>query len=152
MHDLLQQMGRYIAQQESNVPGKRARLWCYNDTLEVLRENTGSDEIRGIMLCFHEPITVTLAPKAFKRMRNLKFLIVDNVHICEELKYLPNGLRLLHLPNYPFPLPFDFCPQKLVTLKMPRSRVRLENLFKQDFQFPNLKRINFNGFLIVFRS
>ena len=58
----------------------------------------GSNEIRGIMLCSHKPTTVTLVANAFKRMRNLKFLIVDNVHICEELEYLPKGLRLLHLP------------------------------------------------------
>ncbi|KAL4613855.1 hypothetical protein ACB092_07G011600 [Castanea dentata] len=142
MHDLLQQMGRDIVQQESNVPENRTRLWCYDDALEVLTKNMGSDRIRGIMLCFHKPITVTLAPKAFKRMRNLKFLIVDNVHICEELKYLPNGLRFLQLPNYPFPLPSNFCPQKLVTLEMPHSRIRLEKLFKQEFQFQNLKSIN----------
>ena len=91
----------------------------------------GSSKIRGIMLCFHDPKAVTLAPNAFKRMTNLKFLIVHNVYICNELKYLPNGLRLLQLPNYPFPLPSNFCPKKLVTLKMPFSRIRLENLFKQ---------------------
>ncbi|KAK9989844.1 hypothetical protein SO802_030083 [Lithocarpus litseifolius] len=145
MHDLIQQMGREIVQQESNVLGKRTRLWCYDDALEVLTDNTGSDKIRGIMLCFHKPITVALAPKAFKRMRNLKFLIVDNVHICEELKYLPNGLRLLQLPNYPFPLPSNFCPQKLVTLKMPCSRIRLEKFFTQEFQFQNWKCINLSG-------
>ena len=39
MHDLLQQMGRDIVQQESNVPGNRTRLWCYDDALEVLTEN-----------------------------------------------------------------------------------------------------------------
>ena len=39
MHDLLQQMGRYIVQQESNVPGKCTRLWCYDDALEVLIDN-----------------------------------------------------------------------------------------------------------------
>ena len=33
-------MGRDIVQQESNVPGKRTRLWCYDDALEVLTENT----------------------------------------------------------------------------------------------------------------
>jgi hypothetical protein len=74
---------------------------------------------------------VTFKAKAFKRMRNLKFLIVDNVHICKELKYLPNGLRLLDWSDYPFRLPSTFCPQKLVTLKMPRNRIRLEKLFKQ---------------------
>ena len=91
----------------------------------------GSDEIRGIRLCSHKPTTVTLATNALKEMRNLKFLMVDNVHIRKELKYLPNGLRLLQLPNYPFPLPSNFCPQKLVTLGMPCSCIRLEKLFKQ---------------------
>ena len=95
----------------------------------------GSDEIRGIMLFSHKPTTVTLVANAFKRMRNLKFLIIHNVHICKELKYLPNGLRLLQLPNYPFPLPSNFCPQKLVTLKMPRNRIWLEKLFKQVWFF-----------------
>ena len=91
----------------------------------------GSDEIRDIRLCSHKPTTVTLATNALKEMRNLKFLMVDNVHIRKELKYLPNGLRLLQLPNYPFTLPSNFRPQKLVTLEMPRSCIRLEKLFKQ---------------------
>ena len=83
------------------------------------------------MLCSPKRERVTFKAKAFKRMRNLKFLIVDNVDICEELKYLPNGLRALDWSDYPFPLPSAFCPQKLVTLKMPRYRIRLEKLFKQ---------------------
>ncbi|KAL4613848.1 hypothetical protein ACB092_07G010900, partial [Castanea dentata] len=145
MHDLLQQMGREIVKQESDVPSKRSRLWCYDDALDVLTEHTGSDKIRGIMLRPHKPTKVTLAAKAFKRMGNLKFLIVDNVQICEELKYLPNGLRLLQLPNYPFPLPSNFCPQKLVILKMPGSCIQLETIFKQEFQFSNLKHINLAG-------
>ena len=91
----------------------------------------GSNKIRGIMLCSHKPTTVPLAAYTFKRMRNLKFLIVRNVHICKKLKYLPIGLRFLEWPNYPFSLPSSFCPQKLVTLKMPCSRIRLEKLFKQ---------------------
>ena len=40
MHDLLQQMGKDIVQQESNVLGKRTRLWCYDEALEVLTKNT----------------------------------------------------------------------------------------------------------------
>ena len=91
----------------------------------------GSDKIRGIMLCSHKPTKMTLAANAFKRMGNLKFLIVDNVQICEEFKYLPNGLRLLQLPKYAFPLPSNFCPQKLVALKMPCSCIRLEKFFTQ---------------------
>jgi hypothetical protein len=41
MHDLLQQMGREIVRQESpQKPGERSRLWCYEDALDVLTENT----------------------------------------------------------------------------------------------------------------
>ena len=91
----------------------------------------GSDKIRGIMLCSNKPTKVTLATTAFKRMGNLKYLIVHNVQICNELKYLPNGLKFFDLPNYPFPLPSNFCPQKLATLNMPCSCIRLEKFFTQ---------------------
>ena len=41
MHDLVEQMGREIVRQESpRVPGMRSRLWCYEDSLEVLTKNT----------------------------------------------------------------------------------------------------------------
>ena len=37
MHDLLQQMGKENVQQESpEVPGKRTRLWHYEDARNVL--------------------------------------------------------------------------------------------------------------------
>ena len=40
MHDLLQQMGREIVQQESpQKPELRGRLWDYDDAFEVLTEN-----------------------------------------------------------------------------------------------------------------
>ena len=41
MHDLLQQMGRDIVQQESlDLLGERNRLWCYEDVHKVLTQNT----------------------------------------------------------------------------------------------------------------
>ena len=39
MHNLLQQMGKDIVQQESPKLGERSRLWCYEDVLEVLTKN-----------------------------------------------------------------------------------------------------------------
>ena len=68
--------------------------------------------------------------KAFENMKNLKFLIVHNVQICEELKHLPNGLRLLQWPEFPFSLPSKYYPQHIVALEMPRSLIRLETTFK----------------------
>ena len=39
MHDLLQQMGREVIQQESEEPRNRSRIWCYKDAYEVLTRN-----------------------------------------------------------------------------------------------------------------
>ncbi|KAL4605370.1 hypothetical protein ACB092_09G024100 [Castanea dentata] len=143
MHDLVQQMGREIVKQESpNILKKRSRLWHYKDALKVLTGCKGSDKIRGIMLHSPHPETVQLYTEAFKKLENLKFLMVSNVLISKELKNLPNGLKLLEWDQYPFSLPSNFCPQELVVLKMSHSCIRLEKLFKQGFLFKNLKSIN----------
>jgi hypothetical protein len=43
MHDLLQEMGKEIVRRESPTePGRRSRLWFYNDILHVLKNNTVS--------------------------------------------------------------------------------------------------------------
>ena len=69
---------------------------------------------------------VQLEAQIFRKMKNLRFLIIHNVHFLEHggLEYLPNGLRLLDWDTYPFSsLPSSFCPKKLVVLRLPRSRI-----------------------------
>ena len=83
------------------------------------------------MWCEPEPITVSLKASAFKRMENLKFLIVKNVQNYKKLKYLSNELRLFEWPGYNFSLPSKFCPQKLVRLEVSNGCIRLTKLFKQ---------------------
>ena len=40
MHDLIQQMGKGVVQQEEpNILRKRSRLCCYEDAFEVLTKN-----------------------------------------------------------------------------------------------------------------
>ena len=79
-----------------------------------------------------KPETMKLQGEPFERMKNLKFLWVENVHICEEFQYLPNELRLLVWPQFPFSWPSKYCPQKLVTLNMSwSSGIRMEKIFKQ---------------------
>ena len=78
-----------------------------------------------------KPRKVKLPANAFKNMRNLKFLLVENVRISEGLKYLPNELRLLQWPEYDFSLPLKFYPHNLAVLKMPNSQIILEKLLKQ---------------------
>ena len=63
-------------------------------------------------------------------MKNLKYLEVHNV-ICEDLEFLPNGLRLLDWNKFPLSsLPSTYEPTKLVVLNMQRSRIELDEHFE----------------------
>ncbi|KAK7829092.1 disease resistance-like protein dsc1, partial [Quercus suber] len=92
----------------------------------------GSSKIRGIMCYSPQLIRMPVDAKAFEKMKYLKFLMVPNVCICEELKYLPNGLTLLQWPEFPFSLPSKYYPQQLVALEMSNSLIRLERTIKLD--------------------
>ena len=91
------------------------------------------------MLLSRERTEMPLKPKVFKRMKNLKFLVGNvhigkehNVHIGEELEYLPDELRFLEWREFPLSLSSKCClPRQLVVLKMFESNVILENVFKK---------------------
>ncbi|XP_058211991.1 disease resistance protein RPV1-like [Rhododendron vialii] len=54
IHQLLQDMGREIVRQESpDEPGERSILWSHMDSFNVLRENTGTSKIEGLVLDMH---------------------------------------------------------------------------------------------------
>ena len=83
------------------------------------------------MLCSPKPTKVALEANVFKRMKNLKFLI-GNVHIVEDLEYLPDELRFLKWHKFPLSLSSKCCaPKELVALKLSKSNIKLENAFKQ---------------------
>ena len=78
-----------------------------------------------------KPITLELHAQAFRRMENIKFLIVNNVYIDGSLEYLPNSIVLLDWANCSVSLPFDFCPQQLVYFNMPHSNIIIHKPFNQ---------------------
>ena len=54
LHNLIQDMGREIVRQESPIePGKRSRLWSYEDVLHVLQENSVSYKMVLFYLYYH---------------------------------------------------------------------------------------------------
>ena len=60
--------------------------------------------------------------KAFKKMKNLKTLIIKKGKFSEGPKYLPNSLRVLEWLKYPSQgLPPDFRSKKLAICKLPSS-------------------------------
>ncbi|KAH1192644.1 TMV resistance protein N [Glycine max] len=124
LHDLIEDMGREIVRQESpKDPGKRSRLWFHEDIIQVLEDNTGTSEIE--IICLNFPLLdkediVEWNRKAFKKMKNLKTLIIKSGHFCKGPRYLPNSLRVLEWWRYPsHDLPSDFRSKKLGICKLP---------------------------------
>ncbi|KAG4981592.1 hypothetical protein JHK84_035168 [Glycine max] len=136
MHDLIQHMGREIVRQESKLkPRKRSRLWLDEDIVRVLEENKGTDKIEAIMLNVRDKKEVQWSGKAFKKMKNLKILVIIGQAIFSSIpQHLPNSLRVLEWSSYPSPsLPPDFNPKELEILNMPQS-CRFESLISVNFE------------------
>ncbi|KAK3417447.1 hypothetical protein EUGRSUZ_H01900, partial [Eucalyptus grandis] len=128
MHDLIQQMGQDIVKHESHEslddPGKRSRLWCYDDVFEVLSEDTRTQAVKGIGLRLPREEVLHINPSAFTRMRKLKLLILSSARISGGLVRLPNNLRWLewhgcHLST----LEFSAGRKKLVCFDVRGSQI-----------------------------
>ena len=67
---------------------------------------------------------------AFKKMNNLKRLIIESGSFTTGPNHLPNSLRVLEWWDYPSPsLPIDFHPKKLVKLELLGSCLMSLDLF-----------------------
>nr|KYP59377.1 TMV resistance protein N [Cajanus cajan] len=148
LHDLIEDMGKEIVRKESpEEPGKRSRLWCPEDIVEVLEENKGTKRIQIINLDYLK-YEVEWNGMGFKEMTNLKTLIIRDAIFTNGPKHLPNSLRVLEWWRYPSSsLPFEFHPKKLVILRLPYSCFcsRSLDLFMSKKMFVNTRVLNFNG-------
>ncbi|KAM2059469.1 hypothetical protein EV2_045970 [Malus domestica] len=82
MHDLIRDMGREIVRAESLVElGKRSRLWHSEDAKSVLMNESGTEAVEGLNLRLPEDSDdeESFSTEAFKKMRCLKFLRLENV-------------------------------------------------------------------------
>nr|XP_023929824.1 uncharacterized protein LOC112041155 [Quercus suber] len=138
MHDLIQEMGwRIVSRESSQEPGRRSRLWFCKDVFHVLKENTGTEVVEGIVLDFQgievmedmvlnsPPRKENLNDKAFSNMKSLRLLKISNVHLSTGLCFLSNKLRMMEWHDYPLKfMPSSFQPDNLVELIMPRSHIK----------------------------
>ncbi|XP_048442434.1 disease resistance protein RPV1-like [Pyrus x bretschneideri] len=146
MHDMIRDMGREIVRRESYEPENRSRLWCSQDSFEVLREKNGTQAIEGLMLDMHEQLTNSpinsnenvLETNSFARMHKLKLLCLRHVQLDGCYAELPTRLRWLCWLEFPLDsIPVDFSLKKLVVLEMQYSNLR--QLCKKANFFPSLK-------------
>ncbi|XP_030934329.1 TMV resistance protein N-like isoform X2 [Quercus lobata] len=152
MHDLLQDMGQEIVHRKSREPGGRSRLWILEDVIHVLKNNTGTEAVEGIMLKVPIQKMEHLHAEAFSKMKNLRLLKIGNEKFPQDfingtkqlprsLNYLSNKLRIMEWHGYPFKsMPTSFEPNKLVELKMCCSSIK--HLWKGVMNLDELKLID----------
>ncbi|KAL2966540.1 hypothetical protein AAZX31_16G123200 [Glycine max] len=137
LHDLIEDMGKEIVRRESPTePGKRSRLWSHEDINQVLQENKGTRKIEIICMNFSSfGEEVEWDGDGFKKMENLKTLIIKSDCFSKGPKHLPNTLRVLEWSRCPSQeWPRNFNPKQLAICKLPHSSItslRLAPLFKK---------------------
>ncbi|KAK9058344.1 hypothetical protein SSX86_023185 [Deinandra increscens subsp. villosa] len=131
MHPLIQEMGRDVVCRESpHRPEERSRLWRHEESLNVLEENKGTRNIRGLFLDTQmlEKDTlygsVEIKTKVLSKMPNLKLLKLNHVQLSGSYKNFPKGLRYLCIRGFPLKsIPLDLPMEKLVALDMSYSQI-----------------------------
>ncbi|KAB2596461.1 TMV resistance protein N-like [Pyrus ussuriensis x Pyrus communis] len=150
MHDSLEEMGREIVRQESfKDPGRRSRLWSYEDVHQVLTENTATKTIESIIVDFSFSDWPCLNAEAFVRMTQLRLLKISRGFVFKDeyfKQHLFGSLKLLNLRYLSwlgFPLkslPSNFQFENLVELDMRNSFI--DRLWEGTQKQEKLKFIN----------
>ncbi|XP_020996632.2 LOW QUALITY PROTEIN: disease resistance protein Roq1 [Arachis duranensis] len=126
MHDLLEEMGKFIVIQESpNDASKHSRLWCYEDVDFVLTQKKKTKATHGIVLHkWYSETEVNQRDLSFSKMCQLKLLILDGVTapiLCD----IPCALKVFHWRFYPLKtLPLtDHQRYELVEIDLSYSKI-----------------------------
>ncbi|XP_059288531.1 disease resistance protein RUN1-like, partial [Lycium ferocissimum] len=141
MHDLVRDMGREVVHMESpRDPGKRSRLFSPQAVHDVLQGN----KVEVLKVDGQALTGESLSTKAFKKMKNLRVLIIDELHISGDFELLSKEFRLLSWLKCPLKcIPSKFPAEKLVVLDMKESNIQE---FGLNLKCKRLKRTpNFSG-------
>lgn len=74
---------------------------------------------------YEDPIKEVFAIEAFSGMSNLRFLRLKGINLTGNFDQKLENLRWFCWEMCPLTcLPSEFCPQKLIILELPRSKMR----------------------------
>ncbi|CAM8887299.1 unnamed protein product [Rhodiola kirilowii] len=126
MHDWVRHMGTTLVFQECpEEPGKRSRLWSYDDIQHVLANSTGTEAVEVIILSSNEKREIFIGKNAFIRMNNLRILEIKALCCTDVPVFCSNNLRIIKWDGYPMKaLPQFFCPQRVSTLSVCSSHIQ----------------------------
>ncbi|MED6146134.1 hypothetical protein PIB30_031726 [Stylosanthes scabra] len=111
----------------------------------VLQENIGTNEIELIFLEAPMSKVIDWDGEAFRKMGNLKALIIKSGNFFNGPNHLPNSLRVLEWRGYPsHSLPADFHPRKLCILKLPHNCFTPLPLVKLLKEFVDMTVLDFS--------
>uniref|UniRef100_A0A6N2LJM7 TIR domain-containing protein n=1 Tax=Salix viminalis TaxID=40686 RepID=A0A6N2LJM7_SALVM len=142
MHNLLRDMGREIIHKESpDHPGKRSRIWQLEDAWNVLSKQMGTEVVEGLALDVRASENKLLSTGSFTKMRCLKLLQINGVHLCGPFKLLSEELIWICWLECPLKsFPSDLMVENLVVLEMQYSNIK--ELWKEKKILNKLKILN----------
>ncbi|KAI3827241.1 hypothetical protein L1987_01313 [Smallanthus sonchifolius] len=129
LHDLIAEMGWNIVRRlHPDEPSKHNRLWIKEEIEDILVNELGTEATRCLKLnnTYLEPIIIM---KGLRKMKELRYLyvgiVLSEIWKSDEVsQYLPDALRSLYWPRYPFCcLPVTFRANKLVNLEIGWSSI-----------------------------
>ncbi|KAF3616833.1 putative TMV resistance protein N-like isoform X2 [Capsicum annuum] len=152
MHDLVRDMGREIVRMESPRDfGKRSRLFKPQEVRDVLQGNKGTEKVEVLMVDPGALKDANLSTKTFKKMKNLRVLKIDELHINGDFELLSKELRWLSWQKCPLKcIPSHFPAEKLVILKMQGSNIQEFGVNSQCFK--SLKKLDLSDSKRLVRS
>nr|XP_043612294.1 inactive disease resistance protein RPS4-like [Erigeron canadensis] len=141
MHSLIQEMGRYLVCQESpDRPWKRSRLWCHEESYQVIEQNKGTKSIEGLALdmrMIDKEGSTGLETDALSKMDNLKLLQLNYVQLNGSYNKFPRKLRWLCMHGFPLKsVPSDLPMQNLAVLDMSYSSIESFDMSSRNLQRP----------------
>ncbi|XP_059623103.1 disease resistance protein RPV1-like [Cornus florida] len=121
---LLRDFGREIVRQENlKNPGKRSRLWDHEEALDMMEEQSGTEEVETLMLEYmkHQPCYTN---EEFVKLVNLRYLQMDGADLAGDFRHLFSRLRWLQWRGCPWHFkPTNFYLKNLVVLDVSRSDI-----------------------------
>nr|KYP43256.1 TMV resistance protein N [Cajanus cajan] len=144
MHDMFQELGKKIVRNRfPEEPGSWSRIWRYEDFDQVLMVETGTNNVKAIVLDKKEDI-LECRVDVLSRMKDLRLLILYHQKFSGSLDSLSHMLRYLLWHSYPFDsLPSNFTAAHIVELNMPNSSIK--RVWEGRKKFPNLKRMDLSN-------